>query len=487
VSTEETPERPRQRRRQWTVVSVAMAVLLAGGGAAYWASNATGGDASPAAGESDPPPLALDGLGHQESGGGPSRDIAPGEPDPGSPAYTAKGELPEGPAAARVYRPDDKVSRSDVSALAEALDIAGEPERQGSNWRVAASGDGSGPALTVGDGKTAGTWSFSRYVPSGDDKCAQPPKGSDAMPMPCPHKPGSVPGSDGGDPVSEKEAKEAVRPALEALGLKGAEMESTSTNGALRVISAHMKVGGMVTHDWTSTFTVGGDGELVRGQGRAGELRQGAEYPVMTAAQTLEQLNDNRGGAVGDVVCDDTPEPDGVQSSDERVAHDSECASPSRPKAAEVTDAVFGLTTRYAQGESLLVPSWIFEVRQPGGSEPYKVTYPAVEAEYVTQSDEGQDRDGGAGDAPGAASVTSYSADGSTLNVTFWAGVCHTYKADAEEEHGKVTVSVEAEKARGENCIKIAKKQTIEVELDKALGDREVLDARDGEPLKKTG
>lgn len=513
MSTQETSERPQQRRRQLTVASVAAAVLLAGGGGALWASNASGpGPEAGPGGPGEPAPLVLDGLGQEERGDAPDGAVAPGEPNPhGGPVYRAVGELPEGPDTAPVHRPRGSVAKAEVAAIAEALGIAGTPEPYNGSWRVGGGQDGSAPTLTVGDSRMAGTWSFVRHLPSGDAKCGTPPEGARTLPAPCPEP---DPGS-GGDPVSAQKAKKAVGPALKALDLTGAKLDASSTNGALRMVKATPEAGGLPTHDWTSAFTVGANGELVRGHGHLGGLVEGDAYPVMSAQETLKELNKQRGAAASAPMnaprsapgsappCDapppapEEPDKDGDGPGDDVVACTPAAPDP-RPRTAEVTGATFGLATQYSKGEAILVPSWIYEVRQQGGtggSTGYEVTFPAVEPEYLAPAGRGSGSD--PGDAPtaepgpsrpgtGGQALSSYSVDGRTLSITFWGGVCHDYTATAEETGSKVTVAVQPKNPDPEKvCIKIAKKQTVQVGLDEPLGDREVVDERSGDPLPR--
>ena len=49
-----------------------------------------------------------------------------------------------------------------------------------------------------------------------------------------------------------------------------------------------------------------------------------------------------------------------------------------------VEDAVFGLAAHHVDGREALVPSWLFEVRAPGAKDPFTMTHPAVDPEYLT-------------------------------------------------------------------------------------------------------
>lgn len=498
----------RHGRRQLSVVTVAAAVLLAGGGGAYWASTAgDGGDSGP--GTSGPPKLALDGISAQ---GGPGEDdgagngIAPGEPNPNAQTYRANGNLPDGPDAASVYRTPGSVPRAAVSALAESLDVPGEPQKKDGRWLVNKDGKsgGGGLTLTVNDERLAGNWTYQTSdspvmpcgkplptVPGGD---AVPSGGQAERPGSCP----AMPGSGEGDPVSEKKAKDAVRPVLKTLKLQDAELDATVTTGSLRMVSVTPEVGGMPTKDWNSTFTVGKDGRIVRGHGNIGELNEGPSYPVMSAKETLKHLNEQ--GATGPGSGSGTVrEPAPAPKADDKPGKDE--AAPGKPL--KVTGAEFGLVTRYSVGKPVLVPSWIYEVELPGGDQKAGVAHPAVRPEYLKPAKPpkpGADPDAsdGSGQAqkPGekpdsgtpVQAVKSYKVDGRTVKLTFWGGVCDKYTASAEESGKSVKVTVRPEKSDPDKvCVKMAKPQTVEVELEKELGDRKVVDTQDGEGVPKAG
>jgi hypothetical protein len=510
------------------VITVAAAVLVAGGGGAWWAS--TAGWGSPGAGgpggsngpgsTSEPPRLALDGLAaSDQSGEGGRPGIAPGEPHPQ--AYRANGDLPDGPDAAAVYRGPATVERGSVSALADALGVKGKPEKKDDRWVVGEDAKSSdGMALTVNDGRMAGNWTYQSgdwpvmpcgkplpAVPRGD---IVPPERGD-VPDACP----SMPDSGKGDPVSEKKAKSAVEPLLKTLKLEDAELDAGVTTGSSRMVTATPEIGGMPAKDWNSTFTVDEDGKVVRGHGNLGELRKGASYPVMSADETLKHLNGQGQGSTGPGAGAGTVrEPDSYAGGAEPETAEPGKAEPGEAKpgkvaprkALKVTGAQFGLVTRYSAGKPVLVPSWIYQVRL-GGDQSAEVAHPAVEPEYLkpappaaaqpgsgTGSDSGPGSGSGSGSgeaeepgSPGSAvaqAVNSYAADGRSVKLTFWGGVCGGYEASADESGKTVKVTVRPkEKDSKRVCVKMAKRQTIEIELDRALGDRKVVDAADGEAL----
>jgi hypothetical protein len=549
----------RRRRHRLSVTAVAVAVLASGGGGAWWASSA-GGSGGPES-ASEPPALALDGLAAagQDGKDGGRPGIAPGEPHPQ--VYRADGELPEGPDAAAVYRNPASVERASVSALAEALGVEGKPEQKHDRWVV---GDGErspgGTSLTVNRDRMAGNWTYDSggdqpvmrcghplpTVPTGPDSGFVPPgkgPGGEGAPEPCP----AMPGSGKGDPVSEKKAKSAVRPLLKTLKLDGAQLDAEVTTGSLRMVTATPEIGGMTARDWNSTFTVDEDGKVVRGHGNLGELRRGPSYPVMSAEETLKHLNEQGATAPGAATGREPQLYDGTAKGhpgkgpgkspgkdDSGDSHSWKAPGKDHPgktapgkvaprKALKVTDAEFGLVTRYSRGRPVLVPSWTYDVLL-GGGHTAKVAHPAVEPAYLkpagparpgagsapgsgpdagtgpgagTGSQPGSGSDSGPGAGPGSGSgqaeepgsppvqaADSYEADGRTLRITFWGGVCGGYEASADESGKTVKVTVRPKQTDAKKvCVKMAKRLTVEVELDKALGGRKVVDATDGDAL----
>ncbi|MFI7086090.1 hypothetical protein ACIBUR_21130 [Streptomyces anulatus] len=458
---------PRRRRPPLAVASVAAAVLLAGGGGAYWASTAAGdGGAadSGAAAKKSAPLLALDAS--ADSPGGTSPDspppgIAPGEPDPGGPPviYRASGELPDGPDEAAVHHARGTVPSADVARLAKALGIPGTPRTEGTSWVV---GDDDGPGALLKVTKQApGTWTFARTTP----------------PKPCESGTMCANGASepGGDPVSEKAAKAAAVPVLKAAGQDDAALNAGQLMGDVRVVNADPKIDGLPTYGWSTGVQVGPDGEVTGGSGHLKALEKGDTYPAVGADEALKQLNAasrGKGDADRDVGGCATP----VPHQGEPKPSDPQCV-PSNGKRAPVEqtveDAVFGLALNYVDGRQTLVPSWLFTVRQAPGGPENTVTQVAVDPEFIEKPD--------APTPSGDRKVTSYGADGRTLEVTFWGGVCSTYTASAKESAGQVRISVTEKPQEGKKaCIMIAKELTRTVTLEKPLGDRTVIDAASG-------
>ncbi|MGW2473587.1 hypothetical protein [Streptomyces sp. NPDC001665] len=453
-----------RRRSPLVAASVAAAVLLAGGGGAYWAATAAdGGDDTPSTasgGGSTPPPLALDNAGTPTA---PSREgIAPGEPDPhgGRLVYRASGKLPDGPAKAAVQRAGGTVTAAEVTRLAKALGLSGTPQPEAASWKVGSDGDGSGPVLRVNK-QAPGSWTFTRYGSGGTDDCK---KGAV-----CAVAPGGS-----GQPVDEKAAKAAAAPVLKAAGQDDAALDAHQLMGPARVVNADPVVDGLPTYGWATGIQVGPDGQVTGGSGRLKGPEKGDTYPVIGAAEALKRLNAAQPPA-GEIGGCASPAPlaDGVSCGAKTGAE--------RPATTvTVEKAVFGLAVHTAGGKQLLVPSWIFSVKPAGGLGD-TVTQVAVDPEYLKREPVPGESPSPDGDGTTKArAVQSYSADGRTLSVTFWGGVCSTYTASAREDGDAVRVTVTEKKDPGKVCVMIAKELTRTVTLERPLDGRKVVDEASG-------
>jgi hypothetical protein len=526
------------RRSALIAVSVAAAVLLAGGGGAYWASTASDEPTGRTAGKAGPLPLALDGYGRDRAGaaeGGPG--IAPGEPDPSGAQFRAVGDLPDGPASAPVHWVEGEVTRARATELAEAFGVPGAPRLIGDTWKFGLTRNASGPALDVS--RTApGTWTYARGAGGEGTGCGEPPAAgreestddapsSSASAPRCPAPDGVA--RDGIGPVSEEDAKQAVAPILKGIGLSDAKIDASPTIGALRIVNAEPVIGGLPTYGWQTGLQVGSDGRVVAGSGHLTEPVKGPGYPVLGAEETLKELNRVGGpGRVGIADCASAMPHDGAAGTGAGAAEEPAtppaeqpgigrgeqpgtgegrtggkpgapeqadrlpCAPPDAPEPLPVRDAVFGLAVHFVDGRQALVPSWMFEVEQPGvqgGRSTFTVTHPAVRPEFIVQA-----APGGPGAAPvepgartGPTRVESYSADGRTLTLRFWDGVCEDFTASAEADADTVRVRITSkDKKPGQVCIMVAEQFEEKVTLDGPLDGRSVVDATTGKAVPKT-
>ncbi|WP_326690875.1 hypothetical protein OIE63_29570 [Streptomyces sp. NBC_01795] len=506
MSTDQSPEPedrpgPRSRRRQPVILSVAAAVLLAGGGGAYWASTAAS-DSGDDASAGGPPKLSLDG---EAASASESRGIAAGEPM-GPRAYRAEGELPKGPDKAAVRHTGHRVGKSEMAELAKALKIKGSPKVTDGRWQVGGEKQGKGPKLAAERGASGGAWTY---------------MGAGTVPLDT--EVDSAP-SPSGKPVPEDKAKDAVRPILKALDLKDASLKAGPAVGGTRTVTVSPKVDGLPTQGWDSTFVVGANGKITRGQGNWNETRKGTAYPVLSADATLDEMNKVSQSSGGHGPRPSCAKQSGKDATDCAPAKGGKAPKRESPKGkdrnepSKVSGAAFGLSLERSHGKPVLVPAWIFDVKRPGGGGDLKVTHPAVEPKFLKSTPSGEDPAapgsgaeqsappqverpasppsgpstgegdmGTGGGKAGTQAAESYKADGRTLTVRFWGGVCDDYKATADESGSSVKVTVKPEKKKGDKkvCVKIAKRQSVEVQLDKALGDRKVVDGRDGRKLPR--
>ncbi|MEV0487023.1 hypothetical protein AB0I69_41305 [Streptomyces sp. NPDC050508] len=465
-SPETDGRRPSRSRSPLVVASVAAAVLLVGGGGAYLASSSSAsggsgeGTGSAASGaDGTPPPLALDGY---SSGG--TNGIASGEPNPYGETYRAAGTLPGGPDSAAVYAPQGEVGKDDVARLAKALGVVGTPVAEGQVWQIGGQ-DGSGPSLQVNKA-APGMWTFNRYAP-GTDNCT-------GGTLKCTHDPASP----AGDPVSVAVAKKAAAPILKAVGQDDAKVDASQLMGVQRVVNADPVVGGLPTHGWTTGLTVSAQGEVVGGSGQLAAPVKGDVYPVLSARKTLDLMNaapktDHRmgiGGCASAVPLKDRLEAPCGSST-------GISATPTQASTT-VEHAVFGLAVHSVNGKQTLVPSWLFETRQPGGQDSFTVTYPAIDPKYLTSATTPTPTptaSPSSTSAPRDVKVDGYTADGKSLTVAFTGGVCADYKTSAVEGSDKVTVTVTDTPWPDKVCIMIAKFYHQTVQLKAPLGDRKVV------------
>jgi hypothetical protein len=517
---------PGGRRRVSPAVTAAVvvAVLLAGGGGAYLATSAGGGDGTtPPSSTSGPDKLALDGYTRPGTGASVSGGIASGEPNPNAPAFRVNGDLPDGPDRAAVHRASGGVSRADVAALAKALGVGGTPHRVKAQW--VAGDSGGGPALWV-DAGGSGAWNYRSTVgrpgcrphDAGDfaaDGTVQVHRGGKIVCMVLPGSTESA-GGGGGSPVPADQAKRTAQRVLKAAGVGDARLEASQVMGATRMVTADPEVGGLPTSGWTTRVEVGPKG-VVSGHGMLAELADGQKYPVVSAREALRMLESAqtarplpcapmrpmepkspgkyngpmaRPGAGRATGVPESARQSGPGAADGSVRSNAPCMRPQfKPAPQRITKAEFGLSAQTEQGRSLLVPSWLFTVDPAGtGGQPYVLTQVAVEPKFIAPPRQPVPPEPGK-PAPGQRmGITSYAADGRTLTVTFWGGVCRTYSASADESADQVKVTVTGkEKKPGRMCPAMAKRFTEKVTLDKPLGGRAVVDGATGHKVTRSG
>ncbi|MGW7005699.1 hypothetical protein ACWGCW_23555 [Streptomyces sp. NPDC054933] len=484
---------PRRRRSSLTVALVAGAVLVAGGGGAYWAMSAASGTPGPAAAgpASGPAPLALSGWTTADG-------AAPGL------QYRATGPLPSGPGSAPVFQARGEVSRDDVAKLAAALGVSGPVTLDHGLWRAAPSHNAPGPTLQVTQ-QAPGSWAFSRdgsgtgcrpSTANGGDVSAT---GRAICYSPERAMQSATAAASSGTAVSPDQAKHAAAPVLTALGLGGAQVDAEHTAGDVRSVAVDPEVGGLPTHGWQTTLQVGSDGGLLSGSGRLATLAQGASYPAVSAQRTLDELN----GSGTSLSTDPSTGPcrtmhPGITGStpggpadpgDLPVRASAQCTV-GKPQPLDVRGARFGLSAQFVNGRPELVPSWLFQVAQPGARQTTEIAQPAVDPKYVVPPARTAppSTPPGVGNTPSRTHIESYTVDGSTLTLHFWGGVCSNYSAAVVSQSAdavKVQVTGVAKNPK-QVCVLLAKSISEQVTLDKPLGGRTVYDSSDGQAVPQT-
>jgi hypothetical protein len=487
------------RTRSGTTTAVAAAAVLA-------LALAGCGDQRADSGDEGPPPLA---IGSALGIAGASLDAdAEGSRSSGPGGFTLDGPLPDGPASAVVLRyDDDTVDVAQVSALASALGLPGEPTRAAHGWELSGAG-----LLRVRDD---GEWSFSRVglpcpayavdVSSPDGgggvSCASaepaqpgdPAVASDLDPV----------GDQGSTPPQDADALAAAQPVLAAAGVDGAPRVQTWPGSSTASVLVDPTVAGLATSGIRTTVDVDDDG-VVGALGRLGDPAEGPAYPILSAQETFDRLT-AMPVPLPAIAC-----PESVEG------QPNPCPTPTPMS---VTGAVLGLQLAFDAGDAVLVPAWLFDVA--GSDEP--VAMVAVVDDYLTDPTGGDDPtsgsgssgsdpgSGGASDTPVAppsdpgsgggsapdpgtapepvpggepltAPVERAIVDGRTLTLIGWGGACADYTAVADESADAVKVQIVGKSTIGPDqaCIEIAVELRLEVALAAPLGDRAVLDATTG-------
>jgi hypothetical protein len=531
-------ENGRDGARRWPrfsplIAGVTAAVLIAGGGGGVYFAT-TGSDGGDGAGTKRAAPAPAKSSAAGEPAGPPElsvpppggrKGIAPGEPNPyGNVVYVPAGKLPAGPARAAVHELRKPVTAGAVARLAKALGLSGDPVRTGDVWRIGPERDAPGPVLTVAV-NAPGDWSFRRFGgggPRGDD--CSPKADRCAGPGIAPGEP--APGGAAGEAVDAAGARKAAAPVLAAAGGGGSEIAVDGPAGGVRTVRAEPRIGGVPTHGWTTTVTVGPGGEVVGGWGRLAVPVRGADFPVLTADTALGKLNGSRSAAPAGAEClpgerksarlpgcaatrcvpTGTRAKDGPHGEDGSVTAQcrppcDDAANPTRssdcpafPVARRLVigEAVLGLTAGRAAGRPALVPAWLFRVRAGAGEPGHTVVWQAVEPKRLasepppspwTAPSPGRPRE--TGEAGDTRRIGAYTTAGRTLTAGFWGGVCSSYRLRAREDGDRVRVTVEESMEPGRACIALAKWLTESVALERPLGGRTVVDAASGLPVPR--
>jgi hypothetical protein len=384
--------------------------------------------------------------------------------------YRLTGDLPDGPDEAAVRRltpPSD----GDRSSLARSLglDVGGRSESGATTY-------GSGSATLRVQDAAGGEWQYvDAASPMPPTACPPHAVGGDSKDMPkayvvCDQVP-EGPTTSAGQPkgtagmatpaaVPPDRAIEVARPVLKAVGLSGL----------------------------ATTVTVIGD-KIAAAGGYSGGNRAADTYPVVTARQAWRTLQHTPLPQTL-IACPD-PLPDNI---DPRA-----CGGP-----VVVTGAHFGLSLQRTADGALLVPSWLFDVRN--SADPIAVV--AVDPDFLAPATGGGSEPEGpgsptGGSAPGSPTpglatpgpvspeppspvsrfqTVTLGQSGDALVARFTGGVeaCYDYRVVAKETPTRVYLSLVEKVTSQKRCVEMAQVYDRRVELKEPLGARQVLDGESG-------
>lgn len=348
-------------------------------------------------GSSGPPPLRLTGGG---GGGGDAATLAGGAPA----LFPVRGPLrlaaklsSDRPADGAVYRlaaaaPNDGV----VRRLAEALGL-GAPAAQDGGW--VAKGDHG--ALRV-ENAAGQPWTYGPgecLVADPDAAVSSPEKAAVAVgrlgcvsggtvasggggsaepaPMPVPSPPTGPPPP---PPAPDAKARQGAAPVLAAVGLDGDGVATTVSHG---VVTADPVLDGLRTEGWTTTVAVTRDG-VEFANGWLGTATPERTYPLVSAKGAYARLRSGPQPAAAELCLPPKDRATGCAKPAERV----------------VTGAELGLLLSGDEDGPLLVPAWLFTVRD----DPNPVPSVAIRDDYLVPA-EHLSGDGGAGRSGSSGSV----------------------------------------------------------------------------------
>lgn len=415
--------------------------------------------------------------------GGADAAMAGGATGGATDGYPLVGPLPDGPAAAHVYRYGPRTAdEADVAALATALHLAADPVRHAHGWQV----DGPTATLRVRDD---GTWSFWR-----DDATCPFRVDVDAADLTQVAVGCAAPLPSTTEAVSGSTALAVAAPVLAASDATGTPVVQRSDVAyvrAGRVVDGRTVVG--------ADTSVSVDAAGVRdANGTVGTPSTGPEYPILSAAKALDLLRAMPKPAIACMVGATCP---GVGP-------------------VHVTGATLGLVPGDDAGTPVLLPAWLFSTQE----DPSPLAVMAVADAYLADPEPAPGASGSASAVPGSTgggspgsdgrgAATSFpeppatasdlpgtpvvappvlttgvrisratvSGDGLTLTLHGTGGVCATYRADAKADstHVYAVLTATLTSTPGQACPDLAREVEASVHLDAPLGSRTVLDASD--------
>jgi hypothetical protein len=456
-----------------------------------WLVRDTGADAPVSPGNDGAPPV-LRLADYQPTTAG-------SEPDDG---YRLTGDLPDGPSDASVRRLTT-ASDADIRSLAQSLgfDGAGRSESGATTY-------GSDSATLRVQDADGGEWQYvdaaspapptacPPHAVGGDDNkgmpdayvvCDQAP----VDPTTSNDEPQDTTGTTATAAPPPDQALAVARPVLEAVGLDPAHSRTIASVVQATVV-ADPVVDDLPTSGLATTVTVVGDKVAAAG-GFAGGSRAADSYPVVTAREAWRTLQ--RTPLPQTLVACPEPLPD---NADPRA-----CGGP-----VVVTGANFGLSLQHTSGGAVLVPSWLFEVRN--SADPIAVV--AVDPDFLAPATAGGGSDPGVTESPNGGSTpgsptpglatpgpvspeppspasrfqtVTLSQSSDALIARFTGGVeaCYNYRVVARETPTRVYLSLVEKVASNKRCIEMAQVYDRRVELKEPLGARQVLDGETGSML----
>jgi hypothetical protein len=417
-------------------------------------------------------------------------------------------------------------SRTTEECATYLVDIdSADPYTSMSSCTRAVAVDGGPVAGSSSAAGTAGTSATTPPPPSGaspsppspagqSDPSAGTGGGDDPLPI---GPPDAVPTPAVPAP-SAADALAAARPVLAALGID-ATPRALDAWSEWRTVLVDPTVAGLPTLGIATTIDVDKDG-IVGATGRLDAPSAGPDYPVVSATAALDRLA-TQPQPMPAVDCVTTSDASGSPAPaigcaepgtavDCPVAKDGTTSCPSVDVVPSVvTGASFGLMLSFDGTEAVLVPAWLFAIE--GWSDPMPVV--AVDDKYLGNPEPitGTGSGSGGGSAPGspgtdtpvappsdpgtvveptplqpgsvAVTAASLSADGRTLTLTGWGGVCAEYRGDAKETGTEVYVVISSTPTIDKDmaCIELAKEISVDVTLQAPLGTRVVVDGNTSE------
>lgn len=284
----DAPSSTRRRRALWGALAV---IAVAVGAVAVQSA------------DDDPPRLPL-ALGAE----GASKEAAADMSMRANVVYVAGPDLPELGGEATAYRLRGEADEATVQRIADALGLAGTPEREGTVWRVT---DGQ-HTLEVNPGMGSSWWygdtSATKSSVMVDDGAAREGAAGCIEPV----APDGATASDdyqcvpvttiptvAKDLPSEADARRIALDLLEATGLDTADAVVT-IDGPYEgwYVNVEATIGGLST-GLHSSVTVGPKGAIQWASGTIAEADDLGSYPLVDTAEAIDRLNEGFGGFAG--------------------------------------------------------------------------------------------------------------------------------------------------------------------------------------------